>query len=56
MLPHHNFYGHSLVRSESAHPKRCRPHKKYRPNNKDRRECVMYVMKQCVQIVLDWHM
>ena len=40
MLPHHNFYGHSLVRSESARPKRCRPHKKYHPNNKDRRESV----------------
>ena len=40
MLPHHNFYSHSLVCSESARPKRCRPHKKYRPNNKDRRESV----------------
>ena len=54
MLPHHNFYGHSLVRSESARPKRCRPHKKYRPIIKTEGNlflCVMYVMKQCVQIV-----
>ena len=40
--------GHVMVHSDSKRPKRCKPHKDHKPNNKPRRETI-YMCLQCNQ-------